>query len=160
MKKDIITALSKHYFKNIELGVYYLDLAKQANDFGMINLSKYIIELSNDKMVTHKNIIYNYFLESGEDLVGNLSEIKFKKFKSAKQIVENICEIEEEIKKDVNKIADILLDSKSHEAYNFWQWFIKDVLKDFGEILYIKDLFTMSNDTLLIDHMICKALKK
>ena len=59
MKKEIIQVLSNHYFKNIELGVYYLDLAKQANDFGMVNLSKYIINLSNDKMVTHKNLIYN-----------------------------------------------------------------------------------------------------
>ena len=62
MKKEIIEILSKHYFRNIELGIYYLDLAKQANDFGMVNLSKYIIDLSNDKMVTHKNIIYNYAL--------------------------------------------------------------------------------------------------
>lgn len=159
MKKEIIQVLSNHYFKNIELGVYYLDLAKQANDFGMVNLSKYIINLSNDKMVTHKNLIYNYFLESGEDLVGNLSQINFKKFENPKQLVENICFIEEEIKKDVNLIADKLLEQKAHEAYNFWQWFIKDVLKDFGEILYIKDLFSMSNDMLLIDHMIEKNVK-
>ena len=159
MKKEIIQVLSNHYFKNIELGVYYLDLAKQANDFGMVNLSKYIINLSNDKMVTHKNLIYNYFLESGEDLVGNLSQINFKKFENPKQLVENICFIEEEIKKDVNLIADKILELKSHETYNFWQWFIKDVLKDFGEILYIKDLFSMSNDMLLIDHMIEKNIK-
>ena len=159
MKKEIIQVLSNHYFKNIELGVYYLDLAKQANDFGMVNLSKYIINLSNDKMVTHKNLIFNYFLESGEDLVGNLSQINFKKFENPKQLVENICFIEEEIKKDVNLIADKLLEQKAHEAYNFWQWFIKDVLKDFGEILYIKDLFSMSNDMLLIDHMIEKNVK-
>lgn len=159
MKKEIIQVLSNHYFKNIELGVYYLDLAKQANDFGMVNLSKYIINLSNDKMVTHKNLIYNYFLESGEDLVGNLSQINFKKFENPKQLVENICFIEEEIKKDVNLIADKLLEQKAHESYNFWQWFIKDVLKDFGEILYIKDLFSMSNDMLLIDHMIEKNVK-
>ncbi len=159
MKKEIIQVLSNHYFKNIELGVYYLDLAKQANDFGMVNLSKYIINLSNDKMVTHKNLIYNYFLESGENLVGNLSQINFKKFENPKQIVENICFIEEEIKKDVNLIADKILEQKEHETYNFWQWFIKDVLKDFGEILYIKDLFSMSNDMLLIDHMIEKNVK-
>lgn len=159
MKKEIIQVLSNHYFKNIELGVYYLDLAKQANDFGMVNLSKYIINLSNDKMVTHKNLIYNYFLESGEDLVGNLSQINFKKFENPKQLVENICFIEEEIKKDVNLIADKLLEQKAHESYNFWQWFIKDVLKDFGEILYIKDLFSMSDDMLLIDHMIEKNVK-
>ena len=159
MKKEIIQVLSNHYFKNIELGVYYLDLAKQANDFGMVNLSKYIINLSNDKMVTHKNLIYNYFLESGEDLVGNLSQISFKKFENPKQLVENICFIEEEIKKDVNLIADKILELKAHETYNFWQWFIKDVLKDFGEILYIKDLFSMSNDMLLIDHMIEKNVK-
>ena len=159
MKKEIIQVLSNHYFKNIELGVYYLDLAKQANDFSMVNLSKYIINLSNDKMVTHKNLIYNYFLESGENLVGNLSQINFKKFENPKQIVENICFIEEEIKKDVNLIADKILEQKEHETYNFWQWFIKDVLKDFGEILYIKDLFSMSNDMLLIDHMIEKNVK-
>lgn len=159
MKKEIIEILSKHYFRNIELGTYYLDLAKQANDFGMVNLSKYIINLSNDKMVTHKNIIYNYFVESNVNLVGNISPINFTKFDNPRQLVENICKIEENIKNDVNKIADLMFDSKDHVSYNFWQWFIKDVLKDFGEILYVRDLFSMSNDVLLIDHMIEKKCK-
>ncbi len=159
MKKEIIKSLSTHYFKNIELGVYYLDLAKQANDFGMANLSKFIIDLSNDKIVTHKDIIYNYFLNAGIDLIGNISEVKFKKFKTIKDLVNNICDIEEEIKNDVNKIADQMLDCKDHESYNFWQWFIKDIMKDYGEILYIRDILSMSSDLLLIDHMIEKNLK-
>lgn len=159
MKKEIIEILSKHYFRNIELGIYYLDLAKQANDFGMVNLSKYIIDLSNDKMVTHKNIIYNYFVESNVDFVGNISPINFTKFNNPKELVENICEIEKNIKNDIDKIADLMFESKDHVSYNFWQWFIKDFLKDFGEILYIKDLFSMSNDLLLIDHMIEKNSK-
>ena len=159
MKKEIVEILSKHYFRNIELGIYYLDLAKQANDFGMINLSKYIIELSNDKMVTHKNIIYNYFVESNVDFVGNISPINFVKFNNPKELVENICEIEKNIKNDIDKIADLMFENKDHVSYNFWQWFIKDFLKDFGEILYIKDLFSMSKDLLLIDHMIEKNFK-
>lgn len=159
MKKEIIEILSKHYFRNIELGIYYLDLAKQANDFGMENLSKYIIDLSNDKMVTHKNIIYNYFVESNVDFVGNISPINFTKFNNPKELVENICEIEKNIKNDIDKIADLMFETKDHVSYNFWQWFIKDFLKDFGEILYIKDLFSMSNDLLLIDHMIEKKFK-
>lgn len=159
MKKEIIELLSNHYYKNIELGVYYLELAKQVNNFGMINLSKYIIELSNDKLITHKNIIYNYFLESGTDFVGNLKEIKFTQFESPKLVAEHIYKIESEIKKEVNKIADVILDSKDHETYNFWQWFIKDVSKDIGEINYISNLFKMSNDILLIDHMVQKSLK-
>ncbi|MBU3830820.1 MAG: hypothetical protein H9897_01545 [Candidatus Ureaplasma intestinipullorum] len=159
MKKEIIEILSKHYFRNIELGIYYLDLAKQANDFGMVNLSKYIIDLSNDKMVTHKNIIYNYFVESNVDFVGNISPINFTKFNNPKELVENICEIEKNIKNDIDKIADLMFETKDHVSYNFWQWFIKDFLKDFGEILYIKDLFSMSNDLLLIDHMIEKNSK-
>ncbi len=159
MKKEIVEILSKHYFRNIELGIYYLDLAKQANDFGMVNLSKYIIDLSNDKMVTHKNIIYNYFVESNVDFVGNISPINFTKFNNPKELVENICEIEKNIKNDIDKIADLMFEAKDHVSYNFWQWFIKDFLKDFGEILYIKDLFSMSNDLLLIDHMIEKNSK-
>lgn len=159
MKKEIVEILSKHYFRNIELGIYYLDLAKQANDFGMVNLSKYIIDLSNDKMVTHKNIIYNYFVESNVDFVGNISPINFTKFNNPKELVENICEIEKNIKNDIDKIADLMFENKDHVSYNFWQWFIKDFLKDFGEILYIKDLFSMSNDLLLIDHMIEKNSK-
>ena len=159
MKKEIVEILSKHYFRNIELGIYYLDLAKQANDFGMVNLSKYIIELSNDKMVTHKNIIYNYFVESNVDFVGNISPINFTKFNNPKELVENICEIEKNIKNDIDKIADLMFETKDHVSYNFWQWFIKDFLKDFGEILYIKDLFSMSKDLLLIDHMIEKNSK-
>lgn len=159
MKKEIVEILSKHYFRNIELGIYYLDLAKQANDFGMVNLSKYIIDLSNDKMVTHKNIIYNYFVESNVDFVGNISPINFIKFNNPKVLVENICEIEKNIKNDIDKIADLMFENKDHVSYNFWQWFIKDFSKDFGEILYIKDLFSMSNDLLLIDHMIEKNSK-
>lgn len=159
MKKEIVEILSKHYFRNIELGIYYLDLAKQANDFGMVNLSKYIIDLSNDKMVTHKNIIYNYFVESNVDFVGNISPINFTKFNNPKELVENICEIEKNIKNDIDKIADLMFENKDHVSYNFWQWFIKDFSKDFGEILYIKDLFSMSNDLLLIDHMIEKNSK-
>ena len=159
MKKEIVEILSKHYFRNIELGIYYLDLAKQANDFGMVNLSKYIIDLSNDKMVTHKNIIYNYFVDSNVDFVGNISPINFTKFNNPKELVENICEIEKNIKNDIDKIADLMFENKDHVSYNFWQWFIKDFLKDFGEILYIKDLFSMSKDLLLIDHMIEKNSK-
>ncbi len=152
--KNVIQKISEHYFLNIKLGIYYLDLSRQLNDFGMLNLSKYIRNLSDDKLITHKNIIFDYFLSIGEPIDGNVTPVEFKTFKTPFEIIKNVYEIENQIRVSINEIALEISKNHDYETLNFWQWFIKDGLKDFNEIEDILKLFELSKDLLLIDQKV------
>ena len=152
--KNVIQKISEHYFLNIKLGIYYLDLSRQLNDFGMSNLSKYIRNLSDDKLITHKNIIFDYFLSIGEPIDGNVTPVEFKTFKNPLEIIKNVYEIENQIRVSINEIALEISKNHDFETLNFWQWFIKDGLEDFNEIEDILKLFELSKDLLLIDQRV------
>lgn len=163
MKKsqNVVKALSEHYFRNIELGIYYADLSLQANAMGMLSFSKYIKDLSDDKITIHKDLIINYLNSIGEDLIAKeMKPVEFKKFKNPKDLAKELLTLELEVRQEVNDIANIALKEVDFETFNFWQWFVKDGLKDYNEIEAINNAFTASNDLLLIDNSIEKLVKE
>ena len=153
-------ALSEHYYLNLELGIYYMDLYHQANSMGMPVFADYIKELSDDKITIHKDLISKYMADVDQKIVGNIKSIQFKTFNTPKEIAEELYKIETDVRREVNDIADLTISEKDYEAFNFWQWFVKDGLKDYGEIVAIHDAFNTSNDLLLIDEVIRRITSK
>lgn len=153
MKKSstVINALSKHYYANLQLGIYYMDLSQQAMMMQMPNLSKFIKELSDDKLTIHKDLIAKYLLDISAEVQGQMPMVSFKKFDSCEAIMKEILNIEDEIRTDVAEVATLCLTEKDHETYHFWQWFVADGIKDYNEILAISDFFSTSKDLLVID---------
>ena len=158
--EKINKALSDHYYMNLELGIYYMDLYHQVNSMGMPVFAEYIKELSDDKITIHKDLISKYMADVDQPIVGNIKPIQFKKFNSPKEINDELFRIETDIRKEVNRIADLTITEKDYEAFTFWKWFVKDGLKDYGEIVAINDAFNTSSDLLLIDEVIRRITKK
>lgn len=159
--KEIIDLLNKHYIKNLELGIFYNILNVKAQKFNMPNLSKYIKQLSDDKLTIHKDKITDYLSSIGADLdpslIKNYSE-ELKQINSAKEIIEKIYYEENLIRQEVSEFASACIKDSDFESFEFIQWFIKDGLKDFGEIEYIDGLFKNTKDLVLIDMNIEKII--
>ncbi|WP_353289734.1 ferritin-like domain-containing protein [Ureaplasma ceti] len=162
MKKSelVVKTLSEHFFRNVQLGIYYVDLASQASSMGMVSFAKYIKSLSDDKITIHKDLIFKYLTSIDQELIGNCKEVEFKKFDNARQIAKELLEIERTIRSEVSEIAGICLKEDDFESFNFWQWFVKDGLKDFDEIQEINSAFDASEDLLLIDNTIDKLISE
>ena len=162
--KKIIEGLSRHLFHVKELGTYYLFLAQQAQKMGMLNFSKYLKELSDDKSSTHKTLIYEYLNKLDvllDPKVQKEENMPLVVLDSAEEIIDKLYESEENDRARVEEFADLCFDLKDHETYSFWKWFIDDALKDLDEVRNIKDAFEMakqSSKCLLIVDMRIKEL--
>lgn len=162
MKKssNVINALSKHYYTNLQLGIYYMDLSQQAMMMQMPNLSKFIKDLSDDKLTIHKDLIAKYLLDVSAEVQGQMPMVTLKKFDSCEDILKDILKIEDEIRNFVAETATLCLTEKDHETYNFWQWYVVDGIKDYNDIVAVNDYFSTSKDLLLIDTAIGNYMKE
>ncbi len=156
--KKVIFGLSKHLFHVNHLGVYYTYLAQQAEDMGMLKFAQYLKHLADDKKTVHMDLIYNYLIKIDTilDPKADSKDIEMKKFKTPREIAEELLRTEENDRERVDKFATELWDMKDHETYSFWRWFIDDALKDLNEIKDINDAFNTSDDLLTIDNRIGK----
>lgn len=158
MKKNkTIELIISHYNENIELGVLYDSLSVLSSQLNCENLSKYLKELSNDKLTIHKDLISEYITSVGNELNSNISldsKKQISKLKTAKNIIDFVYDQELKVRDTINNICNLALEEKDFESFNFIQWFVKDGLKDFNEIEYIKGLFDLSDNLLQIDNNI------
>lgn len=164
MKKNkTIEAIVEHYNDNLLLGTIYNSLKVQAAKFNCNNLSKYLKMLSDDKLTIHKDLITDYLISVGNDLDASIScysQDYTKALNSPKEIIEFVYSKELEIRGKINKICELSLEEKDFESFNFIQWFVKDGLKDFNEIEYIKGLFELTDNMLEIDNNIKDILEE
>lgn len=158
--KKIQTALNDHYLLNLKLGSEYAQYAHVADaDFDMPNLKKMILELSNDKLGIHKDMLSDYFALAGVEMKTSFN-VESKSFKTAKEMVEYIRSEEIKVREEVAKIAKLAIEESDYETFEFIQWFIKDGLKDYGEIDRVLDIFNSSNDKLLIEEAIEESFEE
>ncbi len=163
MKRNkTIELITKHCVENFRLGIIYNSLKVKAAEFGMENLSKYMKMLSDDKLTIHKDLITDYLISVGNTLeieVESKADAVIKSISTPEQLMNYVYESELKIRSEVNAIAASSIAESDFESFNFIQWFVKDGLKDFNEIEYIKNLFGLSNNLLQIDHDIKNILE-
>ncbi|MDE6289157.1 MAG: hypothetical protein K2L64_00155 [Ureaplasma sp.] len=159
--KKIEELLNNHFKTNISLGTLYTKFFFEVSNTPLCNLAKYIKDLAGDKLGIHKDKIVDYMISSGYKLekLSNIESYNFKEGMSAKEIVAEMIKHEKSVIEEVNKFAEIALSEKDYQSFEFIQWFVKDGLKDFNEVLFISELFEQSSDLLLIDQKIESILE-
>lgn len=160
--KKIQELLNNHFKTNISLGTLYTKFFFEISKTPLTNLADYIKDLANDKLGIHKDKIIDFMLSANYelDMLKEVNICNFKNGSSPKEIIAEMIKHEKAVIEEVNKFAEIALAEKDFEAFEFIQWFVRDGLKDFNEVLFISELFEQSNDMLLIDQKIATILEK
>lgn len=157
---NIVNKLLAHYQRQYSLAILYDHLASIVNDAGYIFFAKYIKELANDKIHTHREIFLDYFDKAGIIVSGapKLIAITEDDTKTVLNISKLIYNIESNVRDEINNIAAACIIESDFEDFNFLQWYIADGLKDFGEIEQIVKILELGNNSINEDLAISKYL--
>ncbi len=158
--KKVVSALLEHYHKQFSLAILYDQLSTVVNDRGYTFLAKWVQELANDKVHTHRQIFLDYFDKAGIVITGTpkLFATNDSDFASVLSILKLVYTIEKNIRVEINELADLCLIQKDHEDFNFLQWYVADGLKDFGEIEQVVRILELGNNPINEDLAIAKYL--
>ncbi|MDE5553425.1 MAG: hypothetical protein K2I67_02650 [Malacoplasma sp.] len=160
--KKIFELLNIHY--NLELGASnaYKNFATTAKKWGYDYLSEFMSKMGNDKTEAHLPRIFEYFRLLDEEIKINQYSIpKQSEATNVKQLIEEMINIELQIRKHVNYIADYALQIKDYETFECLQWFIKDAIKDVHDISDVQTYVNAENATQLnIETAIHRKIKE
>lgn len=146
--KKIFELLNIHY--NLELGASnaYKSFATTAKKWGYDYLSDFMSKMADDKTKAHLPRIFEYFRMLDEEIKVNQYSIpKQSEASNVKQLINEMINVELQIRKHVNYIADYALQIKDYESFEFLQWFIKDAIKDVHDIADVKTYIEAENAT-------------
>lgn len=157
---NIVNKLLTHYQKQYSLAILYDHLASIVNDAGYVFFAKYIKELANDKVHTHREIFLDYFDKAKIIISGapKLIAITEEDTKTIFNISKLIYNLESNIREEINSIASACIAENDFEDFNFLQWYIADGLKDFGEIEQIVKILELGSNPINEDLAISKYL--
>lgn len=149
IKNEKVTKLIvEHFYKQYDLSLIYSVFSNTIANEGMEALSDYVYELSTDKTGPHAERLIKFLNSIGAD-IASYNKTTFtvdKKINSIEDIVEFIYKTEYEIREEISGIAKEAISTGDFEAYTFLEWFIKDGLKDFGEIDCVKTIFDQNKN--------------
>lgn len=150
MKKEILDLLNTYYFLETKTSLLYKMYGQHIRNFGMSKLASFFDKMSNDKGVTHTNMISDYLSSFGRNL--EMVNLNFETvdytddlFENIENIFEAVLENEELLRSKVLEIADKALEEKDHDAYHFIQWFVTDSMKDINEVSEIYNVILNAN---------------
>lgn len=146
--KKMFELLNIHY--NLELGAAnaYKSFSTTAKKLGYDYLSDFANKMSDDKISAHLTRLFAYFRSLDEEIkINQYSLPKNTDFNDVKSIVQEMVNIESQIRKHVNYIADYALQIKDYETFECLQWFIKDAIKDLEDINDVLTYVEASNAT-------------
>lgn len=155
----VIQEIVNHYYLNFELGMQYLSFSNEVAKVGYYNFSKYLRDLADDKLTTHKDILFDYIKRTDNCL--SIGEYKFniQHIHDAKKIVDFVFNEEMKIREKVKEMSCLSLDEKDHESFHLLTWFVNDGIKDFQKIKKIHKLFELSDNVIEIDQAITEIIE-
>ncbi len=156
----VVSALLTHYHKQFSLAILYDQLASIINNHGYTFLAQWVRELANDKVHTHREIFLDYFDKANITINGTpkLIAITDNDTSSALAMIKLIYNIENNIRVEINNLADLCIAQHDYEDFNFLQWYVADGLKDFGEIEQILYVLEKGNNPITEDLAVSKYL--
>lgn len=149
--KEIINILNYYYNLELQAANMYTSYSTIYNKIGYAYVAKFVKKLANDKIEAHLSRVYNFFLSIECEITINEYSIpkKHLHISDPKKMIEDILNNELELRKNISNIADVMLTKKDYESFEFFQWFIKDAIKDINDVSDILSYFESANANLL-----------
>ncbi len=156
MKNEILDLLNTYYFLETKTSLLYKMYGQHIRNFGLSKLADFFDEMSNDKGVTHTNMISKYLSSFGRNIEMinlNFETIDYTDdlFENIENIFDAILENEELLREKVIEIADKSFEEKDHDTYHFIQWFVTDSMKDINEVSDIYNIVLNANSPVEVE---------
>lgn len=133
--EKLMELLNTHYNLELAAANMYNTFSALANKLGYTYTSKFLSNMAKDKIEAHLSRIFNYFIDLDLELkINNFSLPKASDAKTVHEMVKEMLNYELYLRKHVAYIADQALALKDYETFEFIQWFVRDAIKDVGDL--------------------------
>lgn len=158
----IIELLNNHYNFELAAANMYVHFSTIANKLGYTYTSEFLKSMADDKINAHLSRIYKYFTDLDLEIKINQNSIpKSSESKTVHEMVKEMLGYELYLRKHVNYIAEYALSIKDYESFEFIQWFIRDAIKDVGDMDDVLTYIDTPNSSMLtIENSIRRKLKE
>lgn len=133
--EKIVELLNTHYNLELAAANMYIHYSSVANKLGYTYTSEFLKGVADDKIEAHLSRIYDYFTDLDLEIKVNQNSIpRSYDSKTVHDIFKEMLNYELYLRKHIHHIADYALSIKDYETFEFIQWFIRDAIKDVGDI--------------------------
>lgn len=159
--KKLFELLNIHYNLEQAAANMYTGLATRAAKEGYNNTALFFKKMASDKINAHLSRMYDYFDRVDEIITINQYSLPKHTVESdVKAMVNEALEMELQIRKHINYIAEYALSKKDFETFEFLQWFVKDGITDVKDVDDIKTFFELGTSPLQIENAIFRKLNE
>lgn len=142
LSAKIEKALNGQLAIEAESSQFYLAMASWAETEGLNGTANFLYMHSDEERM-HMLKLTRFINERGGHAI--IPELKKPqtKFKSLKQIFENLLKHEIQVTKEINKVVDECLKEKDYTTHNFMQWYVAEQIEEEGLARTIMDKLSL-----------------
>ena len=150
--EKMIELLNTHYNLELAAANMYIHFSTVANKLGYTYTSEFLKGMADDKIEAHLSRLFNYFTDLDLEIKINQNSLPRTK---------EMLSFELYLRKHINYIADYALSIKDYESFEFIQWFVKDAIKDVGDMDDVLTYIDTPNSSMLtIENSIRRKMKE
>lgn len=160
--EKMIELLNTQYNLELAAANMYIHFSTVANKLGYTYTSEFLKGMADDKIEAHLSRLFNYFTDLDLEIKINQNSLpRTSESKTVHEMVKEMLSFELYLRKHINYIADYALSIKDYESFEFIQWFVKDAIKDVGDMDDVLTYIDTPNSSMLtIENSIRRKMKE
>jgi ferritin len=129
LSTKVTNALNKQIELEAASSQYYLAMASWAETQGLNGVAGFLFKHSDEERLHMLKLIKFVNERGGHGIVPNLKQPPTK-FRSVKDVFEEILKHEMKVTAEINRMVEITLKEKDYTTHNFLQWYVSEQIEE------------------------------